>query len=53
MTLDQQTNSVISLNLTKSSPDLGLPWSTSDHLDYSVHPQSPDLSPISGYSDYP
>ena len=44
---------VISLILTKSSPNLGLPRSTSDHSDYSVHPRSPDLSPISGYSDYP
>ena len=31
---------VISLNSTKSSPNLGLPWSTSDHSDYSVHPRS-------------
>ena len=44
---------VISLILTKSSPDLGLPWSTSDHSDYLVHPWSLDLSPILGYLDYP
>ena len=37
---------VISLNLTKSNPDLRLPQSTLDHSDYSVHPQSPDLGPI-------
>ena len=43
---------VISLNSTKSSPDLELPQSTSDHSDYSVHPRSLDLGPISGYSDY-
>ena len=45
--------SVISPNSTKSSPNLGLPQSTLDHLDYLVHPQSPDLGPISGYLDYP
>ena len=52
---------VISLNLTKSNPDLRLPQSnpnlrlpqsTSDHSDYSVHPWSPDLSPILDYSVY-
>ena len=48
---DEET--VISLNLTKSSPNLGLPRSTSDHSDYLVHPQSPDLGPISGYLDHP
>ena len=31
---------VISLNLTKSNPNLGLPQSTLDHSDYSVHPRS-------------
>ena len=44
---------VISLNSTKSSPDLGLPRTTSEPSDYSVHPQSPDLGPISDYSDHP
>ena len=44
---------VIFLNSTKSSPDLGLPRSISDLLDYSVHPRSPDLGPISDYSDHP
>ena len=44
---------VISPNSTKSSPDLGLPRSISDLLDYSVHPQSPNLGPISDYLDYP
>ena len=43
---------VISLNLTKSSPDLGLPRSILDLSDYSVHPRSPDLGPISDYSDH-
>ena len=44
---------VISPNSTKSSPDLRLPRSISDHSDYSVHPWSPDLGPILDYSDYP
>ena len=52
---------VISLNSTKSSPDLGLPRSTLDHSDYLVHPQShlgllglpliPDIGPTSDHLD--
>ena len=52
---------VISLNSTKSSPDLGLPRSTSDRPDYSVHPRShlgllglpliPDIGPTSDHLD--
>ena len=44
--------SVISPNSTKSSPNLGLPRSTSEPSDYLVHPRSPDLGHISDYLDH-
>ena len=58
-----KSQAVISLNSTKSNPNLGLPWSTSDHSDCSVHPQShlrllrlppwsPNFSPTSDHSDH-
>ena len=53
---------VVSLNSTKSSPHRGLPRSTLDHSDYSVHPRSrlgllglpliPDIGPTSDHSDH-